>query len=164
MRVSPVSLFLSVHNAAIIADNIIKAVDMHSSNCRQLLCCLVIFGVLTCRAGRKFPFGSSRDPERKRRYLKILILPMSKQVRDSRQYIWRVPVLDLESVLCHAGAQVHSVSLSSSLYDANAQNLNLTDLSAEKAVSLLCSRCAILHSELWPCSWQKGTRNNCAHE
>ena len=73
---------------------------------------------------------------------------MSKQARGRTHYIRRLPVLDLEPVLFHTGAQVHSVSLSSSLYDVNAQKLNLTDLSAEKAVSLLCSRCAILHSEL----------------
>lgn len=153
MRVSSVPLCLSVHNAAIIANNIIKAVDMHSSSCRQLLCCLVILSVLTCRACRNLPFGSSCDSERARNHLKSVKLPMSKQVRDSRQYIWRLPVLDLESVLCHAGAQVHSVSLSSSLYEANAKHMNFIDLSAEKAVSLLCSRCATLHSELWPCSW-----------
>ena len=73
---------------------------------------------------------------------------MSKQARERTRCIRRLPVPDLEPVLCHAGAQVHSISLSSSLYDANAQKLNLTDLSAEKAVSLLCNRCAILHSEL----------------
>ena len=53
--------------------------------------------------------------------------------------------LDLASdarfyTVLRAGAQIQLVALNSTLYDANAQHMNLTDLSAEQAVSQLCSR------------------------